>query len=209
MKKNNKSAKALTPAQQALITNDMLAYAEALVKKQTCNIAEYDELIASAYLALCEAALNFKPDKDASFKSYATLYIRHNINKTNADATHLGITYIGKNKVTAFALDAPLPDSKSTAGDCLADEEDDEEETPTFVSALAVIIEQEEVRENKRTVKELMGKLNKREREVLMLHYGIVDGERTTVKDIAQKLGLTRARVNELLRTAMMKIENS
>lgn len=201
-----KGAQALTPAQQALITENMLAYAEALVKKQTNNEAEFDELIAMAYLALCEAALNYNAQKGASFKTHATPYILKKIKKANDSVKLKGFTYVGNNKVVAFSLDTPLPNSNSRGSDCLADDEDEQEDIATFVSGLAVLVEQEEARENKTSVSLLLDKLAPRERDIVELYYGLKDGEEKSEMDIAQMLGLTKKRVQQLRDSAEMKM---
>jgi RNA polymerase sigma factor (sigma-70 family) len=49
--------------------------------------------------------------------------------------------------------------------------------------------------------------LDRREREIIMLRYGVDDGEPKTQKQIAKKLGVTRRRIGQIEKIAREKIE--
>ena len=64
----------LTDEQRTLITSDMMAYADAWAARFCRQGFCIDDLRQAAYLGMCMAALRYK--KGASFKTFATYYIR-------------------------------------------------------------------------------------------------------------------------------------
>ena len=71
----------LTPAQQAMVTADLIGYAEALATGyRNCGI-ELDDLKQEACYGLCKAVLHFDPTHDVSLKTFSTYYIKKYILK--------------------------------------------------------------------------------------------------------------------------------
>ena len=61
---------------------------------------------------------------------------------------------------------------------------------------------------NKERVKELLEEVSDREREVLDLRFGLVDGTTYTLADVAKRLKISRERVRQIEENALKKIRN-
>lgn len=95
------------------------------------------------------------------------------------------------------SLDKPIgEDGDATMGELVADEEAVDPEN----SATAVLAKQE--------VERALAALTDRERTVLMLRYGLVDGEEHTLEDIGAQFGLTRERIRQIEKKTLMKLRH-
>ncbi|MDH4138925.1 MAG: sigma-70 family RNA polymerase sigma factor, partial [Anaerolineae bacterium] len=56
------------------------------------------------------------------------------------------------------------------------------------------------------TLEELLSKLAPREARVLRLRYGLQDGQTRTLKEIAEKFGLSRERIRQIEKEALTKL---
>ena len=85
-------------------------------------------------------------------------------------------------------LELPLSDEKgaSTLGDLVEDPRANPESGP-----VAALVEQD-------LVDRLLGKLKARERQVLKMRFGIEDGQEKTLREIGDKLNVTRERIRQL-----------
>jgi RNA polymerase primary sigma factor len=61
---------------------------------------------------------------------------------------------------------------------------------------------------NKERVQELLGEVGDREKEILDLRFGLVDGNTYTLADVAKKLRISRERVRQIEENAIRKIRN-
>ena len=52
----------------------------------------------------------------------------------------------------------------------------------------------------------LIEKMDPREAEILKMHYGLDDGKAVPLREIGEKMGLTRERIRQLLRVALTKL---
>lgn len=68
------------------------------------------------------------------------------------------------------------------------------------------IIEQIEARMQEEKVKNNLGVLNRRERQVIEMRYGIFSGLKETQRDIARKLGISRSYVSRIEKRAVSKL---
>jgi len=68
------------------------------------------------------------------------------------------------------------------------------------------IIEQIEARLQEEKVKNNLGVLNRRERQVIEMRYGIFSGLKETQRDIARKLGISRSYVSRIEKRAVSKL---
>jgi RNA polymerase primary sigma factor len=94
-----------------------------------------------------------------------------------------------------FSLDAPV-DGKE--GAVLSDILEDDVSTGPFESAH---------RENvSSTVKDLLRCLSPRERQVIELRYGLLDGDTRSLESIAESMGVTRERVRQVQERALAKL---
>jgi RNA polymerase sigma factor (sigma-70 family) len=95
------------------------------------------------------------------------------------------------------SLDKPIgEDGDATMGELVADESAVSPED----SATAVLSRVE--------VERALGALSVREREVLMLRYGLVDGEEHTLEDIGEQFGLTRERIRQIEKKTLTKLRH-
>jgi RNA polymerase sigma factor (sigma-70 family) len=95
------------------------------------------------------------------------------------------------------SLDKPIgEDGDATMGDLVTDERAIDPET----QATMVLSRFE--------VERALGALSLREREVLMLRYGLVDGEEHTLEDIGEQFGLTRERIRQIEKKTLTKLRH-
>ena len=95
------------------------------------------------------------------------------------------------------SLDKPIgEDGDATMGELVADESaiDPEDQATAVMSRVEV--------------ERALGALSVREREVLMLRYGLVDGEEHTLEDIGEQFGLTRERIRQIEKKTLTKLRH-
>jgi RNA polymerase primary sigma factor len=95
------------------------------------------------------------------------------------------------------SLDKPIgEDGDATMGDLVTDERaiDPEAQATMVLSRFEV--------------ERALGALSLREREVLMLRYGLVDGEEHTLEDIGEQFGLTRERIRQIEKKTLTKLRH-
>src|SRR5439155_283446 len=74
-----------------------------------------------------------------------------------------------------------------------------DERTPTPDN---IVLGKDEVK----TIYQLLGKIDQREAEILRLRFGLDDGQPLTLKEIGEKVGLTRERVRQIENEALRKL---
>ncbi len=95
------------------------------------------------------------------------------------------------------SLDRPIgEDGDATMGDLVADASATDPER----SATEAV--------SRGDVERALGALSIREREVLMLRYGLVDGEEHTLEDIGDQFGLTRERIRQIEKKTLTKLRH-
>ena len=82
----------------------------------------------------------------------------------------------------------------------LGDVVEDKEATSPVEAALASMLRIE--------VEDILGTLKARERRVLTLRFGLVDGLDRTLDDVGQRLGVTRERIRQIERKALRKLRH-
>lgn len=93
------------------------------------------------------------------------------------------------------SLEAPIgKDGTGHFFDLIADESG-----VSTIEEISRLLRQERVRN-------LMEKMNLREKEILSLRYGLKDGTARTLHDVAKKFGITRERVRQIENAAMQKL---
>jgi len=105
------------------------------------------------------------------------------------------ITKIDHNTVS---LEKPIGDDKdkSTLGEFIAD---DKILSPDQDSARRILTDQ---------IKDILGDLSPKERKILELRHGLVDGVMHTLEEVGKEFGVTRERIRQIEAKALEKIRN-
>ena len=140
-----------------------------------------DDLISIGSIGLIKAVNSYKLDKNIKLATYATRCIENEI------LMYLRKTNKQKNEVS---LDEPI--KKSSEGTelylsdviCGADSE-------TMLKAIEDNIEH-------KLLMESIKKLSPREKEIMIMRFGLMDGEEQTQKDVADKLNISQSYISRL-----------
>ncbi len=95
------------------------------------------------------------------------------------------------------SLETPIGDGDTELGELI---EDTSVESPLAAAARALM---------KDEVQAVLETLTARERRVLQLRFGLMDGEQRTLEEVARRLGLGRETVRQLERTAMARLREA
>lgn len=113
--------------------------------------------------------------------------------KTEEDVKNI-INYLQ----SPVSLETPVgDDGENSLGDMVEDRTE-----PTPEEAMNILVQQEEV-------KELLGTLGERERQVIRLRYGLEDEKPHTLEEIGEILGVTRERVRQIEARALEKLRRN
>jgi len=95
------------------------------------------------------------------------------------------------------SLESPVGDAEeSTLADYIEDEDSEEPIEEVLRGAL------------KETVRQTLGSLTDRQREVLELRFGLVDGVYHSLASVSERIGLTRERVRQIEATALRRLRD-
>ncbi|HYW25812.1 MAG TPA: sigma-70 family RNA polymerase sigma factor, partial [Terriglobales bacterium] len=95
------------------------------------------------------------------------------------------------------SLETPIGDGDTELGELI---EDTSVESPMVAAARSLM---------KDEVQAVLETLTARERRVLQLRFGLLDGEQRTLEEVARRLGLGRETVRQLERTAMARLREA
>ena len=161
-----------------------------IVKKYTNYNKDSDDLISIGSIGLIKAIMTFKAGQGTKLVTYAARCIDNEI-----------LMYLRSSK--KYSRDIYLQDPIGT------DKDGNEITLQDKVADDRMNIE-EEVR-LKMQVKQLYEKiqtvLKGQEREIIEMRYGLLNGEKFTQKDIANKLGISRSYVSRIEKKALEKLE--
>lgn len=192
------------------------------------------DLINAGNKGLCEACVNFDPDRGYKFLSFAVWYIRREIIKeiyNNGRTIRYPITYISKITKVKKAYDNFLVKNQREP----TDEELINLANITQKQYSSVLLDKSTCQsldtpisdDNKTTVQDLISEeitpfsdtftqdtianslkvLNEREYKVITEFYGLNGVEERTIKDIAKEMNLGDERVRQLRKGAIKKLE--
>lgn len=208
MKKTKKQkAQSLTKAQQALITTDLIGYAEAVAMRYAHCGVELDDVKSAARHGLCEAALHYDSDHENTFKTYATFYIKKYIIRAIEQWTNpMRVPGELRKEVYILSLDMPVMNAEDTAVNLLDDEEVTVSEMRTTLSELLKSDDDAEYSGNRS--KELIALLSPIELEVLQLVFGS-EGKTLTTRTAARRLNLVPKRFTRILNKAILTLKSA
>ena len=176
-------------ARNKLIEHNLRLVAH-IVKKYYASSAEQDDLISIGTIGLIKAVSTFKPDKKIRLATYASRCIENeilmffrNIRKSSSDIPF------------SEPIDTDKDGNALTLIDTIADKQDIAEEID-----LKIRLEQLE--------KIMPSTLDKREKEIITMRYGLGGTKELTQNEIAKKLKISRSYVSRIEKAALSKLRN-
>ena len=141
---------------------------------------DYEDLIAIGAIGLIKAVRTFKCDKNIRLATYASRCIENEILMQIRKSSKI------KNDVS---LDNPLCEdydgNQLVLADIIPADDDFVEETVDKPS-------------DKQVINELVSKLGRREREIMILRYGLMGQDELTQREVAIKLGISQSYISRL-----------
>jgi RNA polymerase nonessential primary-like sigma factor len=146
------------------------------------------DLVEEGNLGLMHALEKFDPERGFRFSTYATWWIRQNIERAimNQSRTIRLPVHVIK-ELTLASLDAPLDlDPLLSIGESISDEQGANPEAGLHSQEIESLVQQ------------WLEQLNPRQRTVIERRFGLNNQEVCTLEDLAGQLGLTRERVRQV-----------
>lgn len=168
-----------------LVTSN-LKFVVKIAKQYRKYCSNFSDLISEGNLGLIKAARNFDETRNTKFISYAVWWIRAFIQE-----------YIdNNNKINSVIVDDYVFNKQ----------DDDYEVTSTLINSE---FEDEMINAQSRnsSLNELMSCLEKRERLILSLYFGLYGKKESTLDEIGQEMSLTKERVRQIKDKAIVKIK--
>lgn len=149
-----------------------------------------EDLISIGTIGLVKAINTFKADKNIKLATYASRCIENEI-----------LMYLRKNNKIRYeiSLDEPLnidyDGNELLLGDIVGTDDD--------------LVEQEIMKSDQRKLfYEALKDLNEREKEILILRYGLSNHDELTQKDVAKLLGISQSYISRLEKKIIKKLRN-
>ncbi len=177
MKNGDKNARSI------LIEHNLRLVAH-IVKKYSGISNERDDLVSIGTIGLIKAVDTFNAEKSIKLSSYASRCIENEI-----------LMYFRNRKKNS--LDISLDESIDT---------DKDGNALTLMDILASednILDQIALKVNSEKVHKFIGELPKRERDIIIMRYGLDGSEPMTQKEIAKKLDISRSYVSRIEKKAI------
>ncbi len=169
-----------------LVTSN-LRFVVKIAKQYRRYSSNFADLISEGNLGLMKAARNFDETKDIKFISYAVWWIRAFIQE-----------YIdNNNKMNTVTVD-----------DYVFNKQDDEYEVTSTLINSEFEDEMIDAQSRNSSLNELMSCLEKRERLILSLYFGLYGKKESTLDEIGQEMSLTKERVRQIKDKAIVKIKS-
>ena len=147
-----------------------------------------EDLISIGTIGLVKAINTFKPDKNIKLATYASRCIENEI-----------LMYLRKASAQKeLSFDEPLntdwDGNELLLSDILASDDDS-------------IYKPLEYEEDKKIIKDAIEKLNERERVIIELRFGLLDGKERTQKDTAELLGISQSYISRLEKRIIARLK--
>lgn len=166
-------------ATERLIEHNLRLVAYIAKKFENTGI-EFEDLISIGAIGLIKAVRTFKVDKNIRLATYASRCIENEILMQIRKTSKI------KNDIS---LDKPLCEDSDGNQLVLADILPGEDD---------VITQAVDEPADKQIINELIGKLNYREREIMILRYGLMGHQELTQREVALKLGISQSYISRL-----------
>lgn len=160
-----------------------------IVKKYSAPDKDIDDLISIGTIGLIKAIDTFDPDKGIRLATYASRCIDNEL---------LMMLRSGKKQSKEVYLYEPIG----------ADKEGNEINLLDIIESVDEdIVDTLETRENIVKLNQFVQKLlTEREKEIIILRYGLKGGEEVTQREIAVRLGISRSYVSRIEKKALKKL---
>ncbi len=166
-------------ATERLIEHNLRLVAYIARKFENTNI-EYEDLISTGAIGLIKAVRTFKADKNIRLATYASRCIENEILMQIRKSSKI------KNDLS---LDKPLSEDFDGNQLVLADI------IPSDDDIVTTAVDEPG---DKQLIGELISKLNSREREIMILRYGLMGQQELTQREVAMKLGISQSYISRL-----------
>lgn len=173
-------------ARQQLIEHNLRLVAH-IAKKYDNTNEDQDDLISIGSIGLMKAVRTFRSDRGTKLATYAARCIENEI------LMHLRATKRSRLDISLLEpIGVDQEGNEITLMDTLPADED--------------ILQQVEKAMEQHKLTELLEVLTKRERLVLQLRYGLIDGVKSTQREIARELRISRSYVSRIEKRAIQKL---
>lgn len=178
-----------TACRNRLIEHNLRLVAH-VVKKYSNTMYETDDLISIGTIGLIKAVDSFNPEKGIRLATYASRCIENEL---------LMLMRSSKKQSKEVSLFDPIGSDKEgntiqLLDICVAEEVD--------------LVEQMEEQQKLSKLQEYIDKvLTKREKEIIVLRYGLHGGREVTQREIADKLNISRSYVSRIEKKALKKLK--
>lgn len=151
-----------------------------IAKKFESTKVNLEDLISIGSMGLIKGVQTFKMEKNIKLATYASRCIENEI------LMHLRKTHRIRQEVSLDeVLNVDSEGNEMVLSDILTANEDE---------TINVITGEEE----KKDLYRALSKLSKREREIIIMRFGLFDNEALTQKDVAEKLGISQSYISRL-----------
>lgn len=175
-------------AKEVLIERNLRLVAHIAKKYQDTDV-ETQDLISIGTIGLIKAIISFDTDKNSKLATYAAKCIDNEL---------LMMLRTKKKLSREVSIYEPIGTDKEgneiSLLDILKQEQQD-------------IIEEMNTRENIFQLQEIIDKcLNKREKEIILLRYGLITGREITQREIGEYFGISRSYISRIEKKALLKL---
>lgn len=172
-----------------LVTKNM-GYVITLARQYSCELLSTNDLISEGSIGLIKAAEKFDPSRGKPFVTFAAPYIRHSIEEAIRKVT---------GETPVLSTDENLPVGSNNNYTLLNVLEDKDAPKADLVMEQASLSDD---------LVRAIDVLNEREKAVVQGFFGI-EGERKTMAEIGEELGLKRERVRQIRNQAVRKLKKT
>lgn len=173
-------------ARNKLIEHNLRLVAH-VVRKYESSGEDLEDLISIGIIGLIKAIKTYNNERGVRLATYAARCIENEV------LMHLRNIKKLKQEVSIYD---PIG----------YDKEGNEISLIDILTSDSEIIEQIDARLREEKIKSNLGVLNRRERQVIEMRYGIFSGLKETQRDIAKKLGISRSYVSRIEKRAVSKL---
>lgn len=161
-----------------------------VAKKYTKEKKDFDDLVSIGTIGLIKAVKSYNPEKKIRLATYAVRCISNEI---------LMVMRAEKKLVNEVSLEEPIGKDSEGNEISLMDILTDEEES-VFADAMKEI-------HQKKLYRAIRHCLTQREQEIILLRYGLLDGNPVPQREVAKKFGISRSYISRIEKRALEKLK--